>query len=57
MNKSNLTFFDSNQDFQIKDLKSLKFLDIKCNFLNNLGGITRVKSLLHLDLSNNFLIE
>ena len=57
LNNKNLTFFNSNKDFKLTNLVSLNLLNLKLNFLNSLGGIVLIKSLIHLDLSNNFLTE
>lgn len=41
----------------MRQLSSLAVLSLKFNFLNSLGGIARIGSLVHLDLSNNFLTK
>lgn len=57
LDQKNLTFFNSNQDFDVHSLKRLSSLNLRFNFLKKLDGITRIRSLVHLDLSNNFLTK
>ena len=55
LSNQNLAFLDSNKDFDIKDLKKVYFLNLRMNFLSEFGGIAKLESLIHLDISNNFL--
>jgi hypothetical protein len=51
----NLTFFNSNKNFDVKLLRKLYFLNLQQNFLSKLDGIVLLSNLVHLDVSNNFL--